>query len=102
MSDVFDPLFVECRTDARTLAMAIKGGGSLAQQEVRITDTSISLEINPVTVYKDIGITYSSLVELINVPVKSTRSLSTNLSLLIIHPLYHVDMFILLLLNSKS
>lgn len=42
MSDVFDPLFVECRTDARTLAMAIKGGGSLAQQEVRITGTSIS------------------------------------------------------------
>lgn len=62
MSDVFDPLFVECRTDARTLAMAIKGGGSLAQQEVKITYTSISLEINPVTVYKDIGISYSSLV----------------------------------------
>lgn len=94
MSDVFDPLFVECRTDARTLAMAIKGGGSLAQQEVRIIDTSISLKINPVTLYKDIVISYSSLVELINVPVKSTRPLSTNLSLLIIHPLYPVDMFI--------
>lgn len=62
MSDVFDPLFVECRTDARTLAMAIKGGGSLAQQEVRVTNTSISLEINPVIVYKDIGISYSLLV----------------------------------------
>lgn len=99
MSDVFDPLFVECRTDARTLAMAIKGGGSLAQQEVRITDTSISLEINYVTVYKDIGISYSSLVELINVPVKSIRSSSTKL---VDHTSIISCRHVFLLLNSKS
>lgn len=34
MSDIFDPLFIECKTDALTLASAIKGGGSMAQQDV--------------------------------------------------------------------
>lgn len=34
MTDIFDPLFIECKTDAQTLASAIKGGGSMAQQDV--------------------------------------------------------------------